>query len=139
MLTWFPRRLPARHRQLLLKFVVVGSFLAAHQSLAQEATITTNYTSTPTDTPTVGATITPNHTETPTLTPYVSPTPYIPPPTPQPYGRPGTIECWPGGSNPRIACCYEWRGMITGNFADGHWIFLNCVATSSVEAQPLVG
>ena len=105
--------------------------VAVDRSAAQEATITPNYT------PTVGPTITPNHTETPaeaTITPNHTETPtltpYIPPPTPKPYGRPGEIECWPTNANPRIACCYEWRGMVTGKFADGHWIILNCVATS---------
>ena len=70
--------------------------------------------------------------------PTVTPTPYVPPPTPEKGGRPPLIECWQpdsfhywhGGESPMavagetgIWCCFTW----VANRWDSRWNFLQCL------------
>lgn len=70
------------------------------------------------------------------VAPTRSPTTYVPPPTPQPTGRPKHIECWQPDafhyagitSDTKLGpstlfCCYEWRG-----WPSGAWAFLQCTS-----------
>lgn len=57
-------------------------------------------------------------------------TPYVPPPTPTPFGRPPVIRCWAAEQSSPIWCCYEWRATGpwgTGAVFDTDWMFLQCL------------